>query len=279
MNPFARVGRLFGVEWLKLRRGRLLRVGLAATALVGLLAALTHDPLPHSSGWTIAIHTLSTSFFAAEVFLLVLGATALSGEATGGTMKMILPHAYRRGEWVVAKALVLVLAALLFAVTATSVATIHAAATKGLGDVTKESEPLFGEEAGTVEVFQPAATMRSHLAETVATSFGALVATAFLGVLLSCVFNHVVPSLCAAFLLYGTVKYADFLLGLPREANQWLYAWYPAQLSEVTGKLGRALNERWDDALASAGLLRSGLTALASVVLGAAVFSNRDLHV
>jgi hypothetical protein len=274
----ARILRLFGVEWLKLRRGRLFRMGLLATIAGVLLAAWTHDRLPHESGWTIAVQTQGSGFFAAEVFLLVLGATALSGESSGGTLKMILPHAYRRGEWVVAKFLVLVRASFLFALVATGTSVAHAAMTDGLGDVTKEAEPLFGEDTKRVEVFQEAATMRGHFLETSGVSLAALVATAALGVLLSCLFAGVIPSLCAAFLLYGVLKYADFLLGLSREASEWLYPWYPAQLSEITGKLGRALNERWDDALATAGYLRAAATTGASLVVGTLVFSRRDLH-
>ena len=50
----------------------------------------------------------------AEVFVLVLGAIALAGEATGGTLKMMVPHAYRRSDWILAKGLVLLAVSVCF---------------------------------------------------------------------------------------------------------------------------------------------------------------------
>jgi hypothetical protein len=269
--------RILGVEWLKTRRAFLFRAGLLVTAASALLSALAHDALPQESGWTLAAHTSGAAFFAAKVFVLVLGATALSGESTTGTLKMILPHAYRRSDWVVSKAIVLVLAALLFAAVAAATSLGHAALAKGLGDVTREAEPTFGEVTATTEVFQTAAAMRAHLVETFAASFAALVATGIVGVLLSSIFAGVVSSLCAAFLVFGILEYAELVLQLPREALQRIYAWYPGELRNLTAKLGRGLNERWDDALLPAGLELSAVTAALALVLAVTIFSRRDL--
>jgi ABC-type transport system involved in multi-copper enzyme maturation permease subunit len=273
----ARMWRLVRVEWLKTRRAFLFRAGLVATAGAAVLSAVTHDRLPHESGWTLAAHTSGAAFFAAKVFVLVLGATALSGEATGGTLKMILPHAYRRSDWIFAKAAVLVVVALLFALVAAGTSLAHAAIEEGLGDVTREAAPTFGEATASVEVFQTAAVMRGHLVETLAGSLAALVATGLLGVLLSCVFAGVVSSLCAAFLVFGILEYAELVLQLPREALQRIYAWYPSELRNLTAKLGRGLNERWDDALLPAALELSLVTSALALVLAVVVFSRRDL--
>jgi ABC-type transport system involved in multi-copper enzyme maturation permease subunit len=227
--------------------------------------------------WSVAVHSSGTAFFAAEVFLLVLGATALSGEATAGTLKMILPHGYRRSDWILAKSAVLVVAALLLVLVASAVSLGHAALSDGLGAVTKEQEPLFGEEKGAVEVFQSGSVMAERMAETIGATLAALVATALLGVLLSCLFDGVVASLCAGFLLYGILKYADILLQLPRETLQHIYAWYPARLRELTASLGRGLNERWDDALFPSATLLSLLASLLALLLAVPLFSRRDL--
>ncbi len=273
-----RLRRLVGVEWLKTRRGFLFRAGLVATVGAALLSALTHDALPHESGWTLAAQTSGAAFFAAQVFVLVLGATALSGEATGGTLKMILPHAYRRSDWIFAKSAVLVAVALVFAVAAAGTSLLHAALTSGLGDVTREAEPTFGEATAAVEVFQRADVMRSHLVDTLVSSFGALVATGLLGVFLSCVFQGVVSSLCVAFLLFGILEYADLVLQLSRDALQHIYAWYPGEIRTLTASLGRGLNERWDGALLPTSLHLSGITSALALVLAVQVFSRRDLH-
>ena len=272
-----RRGRVLAVEGLKMRRAFLFRAGLVATAGAALLAALTHDPLPQESGWTLAAHTSGAAFFAAKVFVLVLGATALSGESTTGTLKMILPHAYRRSDWVVSKAGILLAAAAVFAAVAAATSIGHAALAKGLGDVTREAEPTFGEATATTEVFQTAEAMRNHLVDTFLVSFAALVATGMLGMLLSSMFAGVVSSLCAAFLVFGILEYAELVLQLPRDALQHIYAWYPGELRNLTAKLGRGLNERWDEALRGAGLHLSTVTACLALLVATTVFDRRDL--
>jgi len=278
LSAWPRLARLARVEWLKTRRSRLFQAGLVATGLVTLLAGLAHESLPGETGWTLATASLGTGQIAAEVFLLVLGATALAGEATGGTLKMLLPHAYRRSDWILAKALVLLLVAVCFAVVVAVVALGHAAWTDGLGDVTRENEPLFGEETGTIDTFVEAAVMRAHMRETVLSGLAALAATALLGLFVSALFDGVVAALCVAFLLFAGLEFADVVLSLPRETLQDIYAWYPAELRALTGKLGRALNERWDAALFPAGLYLALLLGASSVLLGIGVFSRRDLH-
>ena len=203
---------------------------------------------------------------------------AISGEATVGTLKMMIPHAYRRSEWIVAKCLVLALASVIFAVVVVGVAFVQAEATEGLGDVTRELEPMFGEEEGGVETFQPASVMRGHARDAILVSLAALLATSFLGVLLSSLFDWVVASLCLAFLIFAGLEFADVLLRLPREALEGIYAWYPTQMRDLTEKLGRALNERWDEALFSEGLRLALLTCGLAVLLAIRAFARRDLH-
>jgi ABC-type phosphate/phosphonate transport system permease subunit len=190
---------------------------------------------------------------------------------------MILPHPYRRADWIFAKSMVLLLVCLVFAAAAAGVSLATAAASDGLRDVTREAEPVFGGDEATIEVFRPAGVMASHLAETLVASFAALVATALVGVLLSCAFRGVVSSLCAAFLAFGLLRYADLVFQLPREALHRIYAWYPTELRDLTASLGRGLNERWDDALLPAGVELAVLTSALSLLLAVLVFSRRDL--
>ncbi len=274
-----RLTRLVRVEWLKTRRSRLFQAGLLGTALATLLAGLAHESLPGETGWTLATSSLGTGQIGAEVFLLVLGATALAGEATGGTMKMLLPHAYRRSDWILAKTLVLLLVAVCFAFVVAAVALGHAAWTEGLGDVTRENEPMFGEETGTIETFQTAAVMGSHMRETLLSGLAALAATALLGLFVSALFDGVVAALCVAFLLFAGLEFADVVLSLPRETLQDLYTFYPAEIRALTGKLGRALNERWDAALYPEALRLALLVGASALLLAIGVFSRRDLQV
>ncbi len=273
-----RLLRLFGIEWLKLRKGRLFKVGLVAAALVTLLSGLTLEPLEGSTGWTISAHTMGTGLWVAEVFLLVLGATTLAGELGQGTMKMILPHAYRRSEWIAAKALVLGFAGVLFAAVVLVVSLGHAHFTAGLGDIVKELPPGFGEEEGSQEIFLTAGVMGSHLMDAVVIGLASLIASALLGLLFSSMFDSVVPALSSTFLLFLGLKSADVLLGLSRDVLLKIYAWYPERLRELTGKLGRGLNENWDATMPDRGLLLAVTAGAVAWLLSVALFSRRDLH-
>lgn len=269
-----RLARLVRVETGKLLRSRLFQAGLVGTAAVTLLSALTWQaPEEGASAWTMVASVLGAGLWAAEVFLLVLGATAISGEATGGTLKMILPHAYARSDWIRAKAAVLVLAALCLTTVAAGIAVAAAAWTRGFDDVFIPA--LFG---GEPEIFLTAEALSTILLEVVVAGFAALVATALVGLFLSALFDNVVASLCVAFLLFFGLKLADVVLGLPFETMELLYTWHPGEMRTVLTQLGRAFSETpWNPAyLPKAGAL-SLITGTSAVLLAIAVFARRDL--
>ncbi len=274
-----RLGRLLRSEALKTRKSRLFCAGLVATALVTLFAAMTGHRGAETSGWSVASGSFAAGLWAGEVFLLVLGATALAGEATGGTLKMMLPHAYRRSDWIVAKALVLLGATLLFGLVAATVSLGHAAAVDGLGDVVQHLEPMFGEpQSAAVQVFAPASEMASHAVEAVLAGLGALAVTSLVGLAISAVFDSVVAALSTAFLVFAGLRFADVLLRLPRDVLQGIYTGYPDRLLELQDKIGRALSERWDPALLGAGLATALVTGAALLLLATRVFARRDIH-
>ncbi len=272
-----RIWVLIGVEWLKLKRGKLLKGGLLVAILATLLTAWSHEPLEGESGWAIAAHSLGAGFWTAEILLLVLGATAVAGEIGQGTMKMILPHAYRRAEWVAAKGTVLVIAAVLFGLLVSAAGVVYAGATQGLDDVTKLVPAGFGED-DEVQVFQTAEVMRGHLQSTIITASASLVASAMLGLLISCLFDSLVPALSASFLLFVAVKVGDILLGLPRAVLEGIYAQVPDELRELTVRLGRGFNERWDSQLVYDGWHLALLTAVMGLLAAMRLFGRRDLH-
>jgi ABC-type transport system involved in multi-copper enzyme maturation permease subunit len=273
----ARVRTLIGVEWMKLRRGRLLRVGLLVAGLATLLSALTHTPIENESGWTQAAGCLGVGFWTAEILLLVLGATAVAGEVSQGTLKMVLPHAYLRSEWIAAKAALLLIATLLFVLVVTATGLVATALDEGLGDVTRIAAAGFGEE-DEVQVFQTAAVMRGYLQETILASGMSLLASGMIGLLLSCLFASLVPALSASFLVFAALKAGEMFLGLSPESLAHLYAHYPDELRQLTENFGRALNERWNETLVERATDLALITSAASLLLSMRLFARRDFH-
>lgn len=272
-----RLAVLFGVEWLKTRRGRLLPTGLLVAAGATLLAAWAHAPVEHESGWTQAAHVLGVGFWTAEILVLVLGATMVAGEISQGTLKMILPHAYRRAEWIAAKGAVLVVCALLFSFVVCLVGIGWAALDQGLGDVTRMAPAGFGEE-DAIEVVQEAAAMRGHLADMTDAATASLIASALVGLLLSCVFSSLVPALSASFLVFAALKTGDVFLGFSQETLDAIYAHPPDAMRRLTENLGRALNESWNPRLLGAGLRLTLLTSVLGLLASLRLFGRRDLH-
>jgi hypothetical protein len=272
-----RVLLLLRVELLKLAVNRLVRVGLLAVAAVGALAGWAHEPLPGETAWGTATAALGAGFAAAQVFVLVLGAVAIAGEASQGTLKMILPHAYRRSDWVLAKGFSLATTALAFAALATLVAVLAGLAAGPLGDVTLTAEG-FGDEV-LVTIHATGADMRSHLGDAVLAQALALVAVGALGLFVSCLISGVVGALCSAFLAFAALKLGDLVLGLDADTLRRVFLWPPERLREVTLKLGQGLSEAWDTRLPAVSLLLSLACAALCVLAGIRLFGRRDLHV
>lgn len=272
-----RLRTLIGVELLKIWRGRLLRTGLLVAVLATLLAGWTHDPGPGESGWTRAAHALGVGFWTAEILVLVLGATMVAGEISQSTMKMILPYAYRRAEWIAAKSTVLVVCAAFFALLVVSTGVLHTSIDAGLGDVTREAVAGFGAE-DEIEVFQTADVMRGRLADTATAATASLIASAMVGLLLSCLFQSLVPALSASFLVFAALKTGDIFLGFSKQTLDAIYAHYPDELRRLTENFGRALNESWNDALLPEGLILSLLTGILGLLVSLRLFGRRDLH-
>lgn len=278
MSATSRLLRLLGVEGRKALGGRSLVVGLVAVAAVATLTALSHTPSgPEETAWSRTAASLAAGLWAAEIFLLVAGTTAISGETAGGTLKMILPHAYRRSDWIVAKALVLAGSALALLLVALAVALAAGALSGGLGAVT-QSLDLDGMGPATTETLHGAGVMGGHLGASAGVALATLVATAWLGLLVSCVFDGVVASVSTGFLLFLGFKSAGALFGAGPDVLSWIYAWYPGEMLTRVEKLGRALAERWNEDLSPRALRLSAGVAFASLATSIVLFSRRDLH-
>jgi hypothetical protein len=279
MSTPARIARLAGLETWKAFRGSILRFGIAAVAVIGTWRAVVHEPVPRETGWSVASLALETGVLVAQVFLVVLGTTAIAGETSQGTLKMVLPFAYRRSDWVAGKALALLVAAGALLAVATAVALVAGASGRGLGDVLQEIPPEFGStEAATYRVQQPASEMASHFAGAVAASFASLVATGLVCLFLSSVLDSVVFALSAGFLVFLGLHLAGTLLGASRDVLAKVYAWYPGEMLTLTEKLGRGFSEGWNPALLPSGLRLSAATAVGALLLSLLAFSRRDLR-
>ena len=273
----ARIGRLLRVETQKVIGGRTLKIGLSAVAAVTAMTAWTHDPLPQETGWTVFAMALAAGLWAAEIFLLVAGTTAIAGETGQGTLKMILPHAYRRSDWIIAKALILAAQALAMLVVAVGVAWAFSKFGLGLADVTQKDDLSF-DETPKITVLRSAAEMTGFFLDATWVSLGSLVATAWVGLFISCVFDSVVPALSSGFLLFLGVKSAGTLFGASPEWMAKIYATYPGEMLTRVEKLGRGLAEKWYPEMASRGLGLAAIVGVASVLVGLAIFSRRDLQ-
>jgi hypothetical protein len=190
---------------------------------------------------------------------------------------MILPNAYRRSDWVLAKSLALASTALLLAALVAGAAVAWVAVGDGFGDVVLKAEGFGGEPLVTVHA--TAATMQAHLTDTIASQALALLAVAALGLLVSCCLTNVVGALCASFLVFAALRLGDLVLGLDQDALRRLFTWAPERLRELTTKIGQGLSEGWDARLPAVSLLLSAATAGLCVLVAARVFARRDLHV
>ncbi len=272
----ARVLRLARIEVFKLSCSRLVRVGLVAVVGLTALAGIAHERLPNETSWSAAAGMLGVGFAVAQVFLLVLGAISIAGEASQGTLKMILPHAYRRSDWVLAKAASLIFAALVYAALVVGTALLLARLGGPLADVTLTSEGFGGEPLVTVHA--TAEAMRSHLIDTALAETLALATTGLLGLCISSVILGVVGALCTAFLAFAALKLGDLVLALSQDTLRRLFPWPPERLREVTSKLGQGLSEGWDARLPAVSLLLSAATGALLVLVAARALSRRDLH-
>lgn len=276
-RPLARWSRLIGVEALKIWGARTFKIGLLAVAAVTAFTVVSHDATAEETAWTVVSQAFGAGLWAAEIFLLVAGTTAIAGETAQGTLKMILPHAYRRSDWIVAKAMVLLAQAVVLLAVATITALLFAKAGPGLTDVTQKDE-LTLDGTPKLLVVRTAVEMSGFARDTIYVSLASLVATAWVGLLISCVFDGVVAALSTGFLLFLGVKSAGTLFGASPDLLRRVYATYPGEMSHLVEKLGRGFAERWPVDLASSGVWLAVGTGVAAVALGAWRFARRDLQ-
>ena len=147
----------------------------------------------------------------------------------------------------------------------------------GLDDVTQKDELSF-DATPKITVLRSAAEMGGFFRESASVALGSLIATAWVGLLVSCVFDSVVPALSTGFLLFLGVKSAGTLFGASPDLLAKIYATYPGEMLTRVEKLGRGFAEKWYPDMGSRGLLLAAVVGIASVLVGLGVFSRRDLQ-
>jgi len=223
----SRLGRLLRIEARKLRARRLTLAALVAVAAVALLApwargvldaaaALARGEAPRAdswaNGWTALCGGVRAARLLVVLVVLVLSASCVAEETSGGTLQALLARPVRRLEILAAKALaVWGYAALLLGV-AVAAAAVGAELTAGLYDVVDPLHPVpsrytFGEMADYVLL----------AAALTGVALGALVA---LGLACSVLLDH--PG-HATGLAVGVFLVASAAGGVEQDLGQWLF--------------------------------------------------------
>ena len=69
------------------------------------------------------------------------------------------------------------------------------------------------------------------------------------------------------------------VLSLPLKVVHGICAWYPGEMRDVLGQIGRAFSEApWDPTFLPQALHLALLTAATAILLAIAAFAHRDIH-
>jgi len=120
--------------------------------------------------------------------------------------------------------------------------------------------------------------MWEHLGASAGVAFASLVATAWLGLAISCLFDGIVPALSTGFLLFLGFKSAGTLFGAGPDVMAKIYAWYPGEMLTRLEKLGKGLGERWNETYLPRALRLSAMVCAGSLLVSLGIFSRRDLQ-
>lgn len=268
----------------------------------GLRAAFraeARDLLLHPLAWIGAISTAAAAWFfggrepvkngyvvyggaalagarVAGFFLLALGAAAIAGERTQGTVRWLLPRPVNRSAVVLGKAG----AVALLSIALLSVCLLAArlvAAPHGFGDIVQETGGFhFVEEAEVPPEFR-AATLDRRMAQASLLLVPALLTAGGFGLLFSSFVRSSSAAVIAAIAAVLPLNYLPEIVG----AGGAMGAWFPFRAAETylghLQEFGRGLSTaRWP-ALPLGAALGGAAGALGLPVLAALLFSRLDL--
>ncbi len=243
-----------------------------ATHTFGEPAAAPTPPRPAAgtgaNGWLTFAAGIRAGVLLSAVLLLLFAAGLLAGEGTAGTCRLVLIRPVSRTDVVLAKALLLLLAVLLFTAAVTATGFAAGLATGGYGDYV---DPRFG------QVDYTAADLLAVAIPAVGLAPLALFAVAAFGLFVSSLFMSSATAVTAAVL--GGLAAAGLNLALPPDLSALNFLSHVDRGLAVLVSYAEGLSEyRVDARFLRPGILVPAASALAFLLAARIMFVRRDIH-
>jgi ABC-2 type transport system permease protein len=258
-------------EWRKVRRQKfpLIALGMVVLATV----ASRHWVLEKEdvNGFYWLCGTARHGFTAAGFLVLLYAATTIAGEATTGTLKLVLVRAVGRIRFILAKALFLLILTLALALAVTVTAWLVGHAEGGYGNVMEEG--LSGQIAKI-----DADLVGNKPFVAAALTVLPLLAFAALGLLISCLTSSSTTAVTVAVLTYPILLVLPTLVsGAAMDSGGYLFSHHMKYALDLAAKWSQGHAEGWDFGMLATGLVVPPMYTL--VLLGAAltIFSRKDI--
>lgn len=217
---FARIFRIVLVEGYKITRQNLLYIALALICLA-VLGSVCADKIFTSadeptSGFTVLARAALNGFKIGAILLLIFGSLMIAGEMTSGTIKMVLIRPYRRSEWILAKALTLMILVLVTMVVVEILGLLVVWQAYGFTDV---ADPIIKDY-----IHLEKAIMLRYLVYSFVLVILPLIAIALLGLFISSLLEHVGSAVALAILFYLALDY--LVIGLFDNLAPYCFTYY-----------------------------------------------------
>jgi ABC-2 type transport system permease protein len=201
--------------------------------------------------------------------VLLYAATSVSGEATAGTLKLVLVRPVGRVRFLLAKAVFLVALAFVLALIVSIAAWILGHELGGYGDIMEE---------GLGDALIPrleAARIGTKPYVALALGLLPLLAYGALGLLISSLTTNSATAVTSAILVCLPLLYV-LPVSLP-SSEPYLFTQYATRYIDVTAEFAKGFDERWDFELLKPGLIVPPVYVL--VLLGTAltIFRRKDV--
>ncbi len=169
-----------------------------------------------SAGFTVLTRASINGFKIGAIFLLIFGSLIIAGEMTMGTVKMTLIRPYHRSEWILAKALTLIILVLATMVLVELSGLFVVWQAYGFTDV---ADPVIKNY-----VHLEKAVMLRYLVYSFVLVILPLISIALLGLFISTLLEHVGSAVALAILLYLALDY--LVLGLFDNLAPYCFTYY-----------------------------------------------------
>jgi len=271
LRPGGHLGAL-AAEWRKVRRQRfpMVAIGLAVVAILArAVVGIKPDTLSNFNGYFVAMAAAKTGFIVASFLVLIFASTSVAGEATHGTLKLVLVRPVSRTSFLMAK-IVMLLGFALALTAAIGTTGWLLGLSDGYGDLVEQD--LMG-NAYTSPISE-------HLGWkpliAVLLALPALIATAALGLLVSTLTNSASTAATTAFLVYLPLTAAAEVF-LTNEQQVFLFTHHVTRGLDRAAELALAQSVRWDASIVQAGLIVPLASAAVLFAAALVVFRRRNI--